>query len=919
MSVLSKLEMERRAGAFAARFASDRSEASESQTWWNEFFDIFGLDRRQVALFQRAATRASTGNVGAIDVFMPGVFIGEHKSLGKSLKRAEYQAEDYLLGGDVPPSELPNYIVSTDFSTIQISDLANPLALPVVFKVEELPRKLHHFAFLSGYSPLQYADADQVEITVRAARLLGELQSQLVETRDKQVSEEQDNLESAILLSRLIFLMFGDDTVGLWDRRAFLRVIVELSSEDGVNLGPLLAMVFQTLDTPQEHRSEKLDDRLKTLPYVNGGLFRDKIDIPIFDGPMRQSLLKVMNHDWSKVSPSIFGSLFQGLSTKEQRRKHGEHYTSEAFILRLLRPMFLDELYDELRKAWSSELQLQNLWDRIANMRFLDPACGSGNFLLVAYREIRRLELKLVVRLRELRKKLDYFLDGSSELKVSQSQFAGIELKWWPIKIAEAAMFLVDHQCNLEMQEALGAAPVRLPIQDSAKFLHGDSLRMDWESIFENSAEIFIFGNPPFHGTKEREVDETESLRVAWGDSYSGNLDFVTGWHAKALSSLSSKPKARFAFVTTNSIVQGQSVALLFPHIFNQGWRISFAHNTFGWTSEATGSASVHVVIVGFDKEKGPARLFEYDGKFNLIRESMVSRLNGHLLEAADLFVSARSSGPVSSDMAEVQSGSSPIDFKQLVLSQADYEEALRDPVASGYLRKFQNGKDFIQNRHRWCLWLVDLSARDLAKSKFLKTRLEIVRSERLLSDRIQTKEAANTPHLFGENRQPQNKFLAFPQTFTLNRLYLTVGYLEPEIIIGQKIYYCEDPDGLQFAIASSKSFYLWQLLVGGRMKSDPSFSNTLVWNNYPLPALRLDQKADLVEAAQWIIQARAAHSEATLEDLYMPDLMPKNLREAHLHLDKLTLQIFDLKAGATDREVQLDLLERFNSTLPKN
>jgi hypothetical protein len=912
LSTISGPEIARRALAFSGRFSEETSESAESQTWWNALFDVFGQDRYKVALFQRAARRSSTSNTGLIDVFMPGVFIGEHKSFGKSLDDAEAQAEDYLLGGGIPPSEEPNYIVTTDFREIRISNLQAPLEDPIRFHVKDLAKNYRQLEFLAGYSPQASLDEHQVSVTIKAARLLGELQSQLTDDLTRGDEDEEDSLDVAILMSRLLFLMFGDDTLGLWESRAFLRVVTELSSDEDPNIGPLLSLAFQTLDTPPASRSNKLDDRLLALPYVNGGLFSSHVRIPVFDEEMRQTLIRAMSHDWAGVSLSILGNLFQGSSTRQARREHGEHYTSEEFILRLLRPLFLDDFYLSLKTAWGSKHQLEKLWDRIASAIYFDPACGSGNFLIVAYRELRRLELKIAIRLRQLKDSSEYSLDGTGELRVSQSQFFGIEVKWWPLKLAEAAMFLVDHQCNLEMQEALGHAPNRLPISEQMNLHHGDALSSRWEDFLTTGRETFIFGNPPFHGTKERKESETAGLKQAWGNAYSGNLDYVTGWFAKSASFLKHDVRGRFAFVATNSISQGQSVSLLFPPLLDGGWRIRFAHQTFAWESDAAGKAQVHVVIIGFDKLKGSARLFSYDRKFKLVSEKAAKQINGYLLDGEHIYVLSNSQGPISKEMRDVDSGSSPIDFKQLLLDVEGYEQAAMDPIASKYLRKFLNGNDFIEGKYRWCLWLEELSRDELRSSRFLQERMEILRTKRSASDRAVTKQLASTPHLFGEVRQPKEKFLAFPQTFTLNRPYLTVGYLGPENIVGQKIYTCIDPNGLQFAIASSGLFLHWQLLVGGRLKSDPSFSIQLVWNNYPLPELSEQQRTGLIIHGVDILEARAHHPNLNLAQLYDETFMPSDLKQAHARLDRATLKIFGIPPESTVDEVQNFLLGRY-------
>jgi len=907
---LSLTEMQNRARKFVADWTGESQENAEAQTWWNDFFRIFGVERRRYAAFERWATRASTGNKGRIDVFMPHVMIAEHKSLGKDQGKGQSQARDYLNGGDIMPHEYPRYIVSADFDTILLDDLESSDS-PLEFQLKDLPKYVQRFAFLAGYEAPKRKHGEAEAVSVKAARAMGELYEALL--GDVDPADNSDHAEeAAIFMTRLLFLLYGDDVVGLWENGLFERYLKNHTAEDGSDTGPAIAHLFQILDYSPDHPNRRnIADDLNAFPHVNGGLFKKRIDTISFSREMRNALVKATEIDWSQISPAIFGSLFQGMSTREQRRKGGEHYTTETNILKVLRPMFLDELEERLQKAWFSKPELEKIQIEIGTYRYLDPACGAGNFLIVAYREMADIEFRIIQRLRDIRGEVDYALDATWGLQVRPENFAGIEISWWPAKIAETAMFLMQHKVTQRLG-AIGDPPQILPIKDAARICHADALSTDWNEAQKAVVNTFVFGNPPFHGHKERSAAETAALKFAWGAQYNGNLDFVTGWHAKALHYLRGKDKSRFAFVTTNSITQGQSVAALFQPIYGDGWRISFAHRTFAWESESTGAAAVHCVIVGFDKNTSRPRLFTYPtGKAEPV-ELPVSRISAYLIDMEEVFVPGRRVR-LSPTLTEVSSGSNPIDFEQFILKEdSDYDEVVADTVASKYLRRFSNGSDYINGKVRWCLWLKNVDSSDIVNSPVLKRRVKTVAERRTTSDRQATKRLALTPTLFGEDRQPIVDFLAFPQTFTDTRRYMTVGIMSPDIIIGMKIYSTVDPTGLQFAIASSSMAITWQRTVGGRLKSDPSFSNTLVWNTFPFPALTSAECQRIIAAGNLIKEARGLFAGKTLAALYNPLAMPPELIAAHNALDKAVDKVFGFRKTPTELERQARLFERY-------
>lgn len=910
--MITTAELNRLANAFVAKHKGDKSECADSHTWWNEFFDIFGVDRHAEVLYERRARRASTGSLGSIDVFYPGVMIAEQKSFGKDGGKAEVQAEDYLLGGDITPEEMPRYIISSDFEQIQITDLRAPNERPIRFPISKLPRYVGRFAFLQpGYkAPIWDASVHEA-VSVKVATEMGTLYEALMGDLDPGATGH-DSEQASIFMTRLLFLMYGDSADGLWEPKAFARFINERTVGDGSDTGAQIGVLFQELDKPKDKRSENLDDRIAIFPYVNGGLFRERIAVPFFNKAMRDALLKAMDADWRDVSPAIFGSFFQGASSLAVRREQGEHYTSEANVLKVIRPLFLDRMEECLQDAWLSPTALRALHEEIGKMQFLDPACGCGNFLIIAYREMRDIELRLLEQLRVLTGQDHKALDGTWELKVTPEQFCGIEINWWPAKIAETALFLVDHQANQRMAQTLGSAPERLPITIAAKIIHANALRLDWRSVTKPTDSTYVFGNPPFGGQKEKSKTQTEDMKIAWGKCYDGYLDYVTGWHAKTIDYLRGT-SAKFAFVSTNSIAQGQPVASLFRPILNEGWRIAFAHRTFAWSSDSSNAAGVHCIIVGFDKGTGAPRMFDYETPKGAPVEQKASHINPYLIDGPDVYIEERSA-PLSPALPKLLRGSQASDWGHLTVTAADYQEVAGDPAAAKYLRLFLGGKEFINNINRWCLWLEDADTADLKASKILKTRLAEVKKQREDSPKPVTVALAATPGLFAERRQPSNEYLAVPNTFSEGRRYMTVGRLPASTIASVKLFTAPDEDGFMFAVLSSSMAIAWQKMVGGRIKSDPSFSNTIVWNNLPFPEIKAATRVRIIAAGKKMLDIRGsdAHKDKSLADLYHPLNMPPELVRAHETLDREIDKVFGLSGTPTESQRQDRLFARY-------
>lgn len=900
------------------------TESSHDQQFWGDLLDCFGVNARDLYLYQRSAKRASTGRTGKIDMFMPGKVIGEAKSLGVALGDAHAQALDYLLGGTIPNSQMPAYVVCSNFETLRVTRLnrnyvGDSADWDITFPLEEIDEHVEQLAFLADYETSAYREEEKASL--EASRLMVELframngddVDEAVGDEAPTTPEEEDErvMRTSIYLTRILFLLFGDDA-GLWDTPHLFADFVR-NETTPESLGPQLNELFTVLNTAPEKRPKRLPSTLAKFPYVNGALFAEPLASEYFDYQMREALLAACDFDWSTIDVSVFGSLFQLVKSKEARRSDGEHYTSKANIMKTIGPLFLDELRAEADKLVSSPstsvAALERFRDSLSELVFCDPACGSGNFLLLAYRELRRIETDVIVAIRQRRGETGMSLNIEWEQKLSIGQFYGFELNWWPAKIAETAMFLVDHQANKELANAVGRPPERLPIKITAHIVHGNALRLDWADILPASAaKTYIFGNPPFIGQYTKTAEQTADMKQVWGKDYDGYLDYVTGWHAKAKDLLADR-SGEFAYVTTNSIAQGQPVPALFGPLFRERWRIKFAHRTFAWDSEAPGKAAVHCVIVGFtrDSETKP-RLWDYpDVKGEPVEQPVAQGINAYLVDSPNFLVS-KSSRPISSVVPPVTKGSQPTDSGFLA-PKSNVQRPEEDPIAMKYVRKFVGAKELLHGTDRWCLWLEDATPTDIQDSAEIRQRLLGVKQFRLKSSKRPTREAARYPGLFTEIRQPKNDYTAIPSHVGENRPYWLVQHFSSDVIASNANFVVEDPDGLQFALISSSMFITWQRTVGGRLKSDLRFANTLTWNTFPVPELDEKTRQRIIKAGKKVLDTRALHPERSLAEHYNPLAMAPELIKAHDALDREVDKAFGAPRKLTTERQRQELL----------
>jgi hypothetical protein len=661
-----------------------------------------------------------------------------------------------------------------------------------------------------------------------------------------------------------------------------------------------LQELFQVLNTPKENRFKNLDEQLAAFPYVNGKLFDEILPIACFDSKMRKSLLDCCSVNWAKISPAIFGSMFQSVMNPVERRNLGAHYTSEKNILKVIKPLFLDELWSEFSRLKDNNNKLPAFHKKLRSLNFLDPACGCGNFLVIAYRELRMLELEILRTLYKHQRTHDI----SRIVWLDVDQFYGIEYEEFPARIAEVAMWLIDHQMNMQVSLEFGEYFVRLPLKRSAKIAHGNALQKDWTSLVQQvpgeTAEHFayIFGNPPFVGTAYQNPEQKKDIIDLFGNSNSvGMLDYVTGWYIKASEYLKSQNnkegessgKTQIAFVSTNSIAQGEQVGILWNVLFGRyKIKIHFAHRTFKWSNEARGKAAVHVVIIGFsDFDKPEKRIFEYENIKGEPHEVKVRNINPYLVESKDIFL--QSIAVPICNVPRMQSGSAARDGGFLILKDEEKNYLVKSsPLIEAFLKPFISGDDFINNIQRWCIWLKGVSPSEFRSIKELQSRFSEVRKFRENSSRAGTKKMADIPYLFAEERQPKKDFLIIPKVSSENRKYIPIAYMTCDNIVSDKTFIVPDTTNFHFGILTSIMHMTWMKFTCGRLESRFSYSNTIVYNNFPWPENPAEKQKKAIEAAaQKVLDVRAQFPGSSLADLYDPLSMPPELVKAHQELDK--------------------------------
>ena len=899
---LSWNEIKDRALRFSKEWKNTTNEEADAKPFLDAFFDVFGITRKKIGTFEHKVKKLSDAD-GYIDLLWKGTILIEMKSRGKNLDKAFQQAIDYTHG--LKQNELPKYVLVCDFYIFRLYDTEEQTTLK--FTLDELVNHVQSFGYLLGYQKKTYKEQDPANI--KAAELMGKLHDRLEE-----IGYEGHPLE--VYLVRILFCLFAEDTT-IFNKQQFQDYIEQRTAEDGRDLASKLQELFQVLNTPLDKRFKNLDEQLNEFPYVNGKLFEEILPMASFDTKMRLALLDCCYIDWSKISPAIFGSMFQSVMNPKERRNLGAHYTSETNILKLIKPLFLDELWAEFENIKNNKNKLPEFHKKISQLKFLDPACGCGNFLVITYRELRLLELEI---LRATYKNGQGVLDVSDIIWLDVDMMCGIEYEEFPARIAEVAMWLIDHQMNMLISNEFGQYFARLPLKKSAKIVHADALETDWENVVSKNDLSYIIGNPPFIGSnimsqfqRNQIVKEFENIQG------SGVLDYVTGWYLKAAKYIQNT-KIKAAFVSTNSIVQGEQTSILWGQMLNKyGIKIHFAHRTFRWSNEAKGNAAVYCVIIGFANfDISTKRIFEYEDIKGEPHEIKAKNINPYLIDAKDIFIGKRTK-PLC-NVPRILKGNYYAKSEGLIVEEEDLDFLIsNEPNSKKYIKKLIGSDEFINNRKRYCLWLVDCSPDELRKMPLVIERVNRVKADRLTSRDKAMQKLAMTPTLFRETNNPDS-CLVIPVVSSERRNYIPMGFIDKNTISTNGNLIMPDANLYHFGILMSTMHMAWVKTTCGRLKSDFRYSKDNVYNNFPWPENPSEKQIKTIEEkAQNVLDVRASFPNSSLADLYNPLTMPPALVKAHNELDKAVDAAYSKQNFSTEAkrmEFLFELYEKYTADL---
>ena len=879
--MLTWTDIETRAVAFQKHWRDcTGDERQEGQTFEKDFMYVFGVDWHDG--FHEHPIISVDGVQNYIDYFIPGKILIEMKSRGKSLDVAFTQAMQYVRA--LKPEEQPALVVVSDFDTIKVYNTSKQHHYKS-FKVTTLKSHVRIFSLLTGHG----ADPDirtEIELNTDASYKMAKLHDALKENG-------YTGHELEVYLVRLLFCLFADDT-GVFEKSSFYNYL-QASNPDGSDLSGRLTLLFSILDTPDEKRMKNLPEELKRFRYINGNLFSERLVPPFFSAKMRSTLLECCDFDWTQISPAIFGAMFQGVMNPQERRELGAHYTSKENILKVIQPLFLDELYEEFERSKNTTAELQAFHKKISSLTFLDPACGCGNFLIVTYEKLRELEFEILK-----------LLAGDNQMvlfdaptKVSINQFYGIEIEEFPCEIAKVSMLLMKHLMDQEISHYFGGNFIDYPIRDNANIVNANALRIDWNDVIPANKLNFIMGNPPFNGARTMSSEQKADLVHVFGDlKNSGNLDFVTPWYKKAADMMDSNTSIQSALVSTNSIVQGDQAGILWEYMFDRRFEINFAYRTFKWSNAAKGKAAVHCVIISVAKEgnwRKPRTIFDE------LVASEVAQINQYLIDAPNVIIKARSH-PIC-DVPEIGMGNQPIDDGNYLFTYDEMIDFLsKEPGANKFFHPWYGSQEFIDKEQRYCLYLGKASPSEIKLLPLVMERVKQVRAFRLRSRRRSTLKLADSPTQFQTTNIPDSQFLVIPETSSESREYIPIGFQQPDSLCSNAVRILPNATLYHFGVLTSSTHMAWMRTVAGRLKSDYRYSKDIVYNNYPWPENTEETVARIEKTAQTILDARSNYPDRSYADLYDPLFMPPELRKAHTTNDRAVWEAYG-KAWPLDDE----------------
>ena len=896
------MEQKKAAKAFAEKWQGRGYEKGETQLFWVELLQtVYGVENP--ASYMECEVQVQLENTSFIDIYLPATKVMiEQKSINKDLSKAIRQSDGTML---TPLQQLKRYAaalgyfkyprwgITCNFREFYIYDMGQPNGEPAVLKLEDLPTEYHRLNFLvdAGDDRIK----QELEISLNAGALVGRMYEMLLKQYGENPTEEMFKSLN-MLIVRIVFCLYAEDA-GIFGRRnMFHDYLADVSPR---HFRRALVDLFEVLDTPDNARDPYMDKVLAEFPYVNGGLFADtQLLIPHFSEECIDLLMNVAcPFSWEGISPTIFGAVFESTLSAKIRRSGGMHYTSLENIHKVIDPLFLNDLqkeYEAIAEIPQPKVQKQKLeafQDKLAGLKFFDPACGSGNFLTETYISLRRLENKVIDRLTKGQIVLG---EMASPVKVNIHQFYGIEINDFACVVAKTAMWIAELQMMQETQSIVEMNLDFLPLKSYVNIVEGNALRMDWQEVLPAGECNYIMGNPPFVGyslqSKEQKADMLDIYVDEKGKSYktAGKIDYVAGWYFKAAEYMQNT-RVRTAFVSTNSITQGEQVAAVWKPLYDRfGIHIDFAWRTFIWNSESNEKAHVHCVIIGFSclDNNYMKNLYE------LSSPKMVKDINPYLVEGKPVFIEARRK-PIC-DVPVFVRGSQPTDDGNFILTAEEKDEFLaKEPQAEKFLRPFMMGKDFIDRKPRYCLWLVDAMPQDIRKCPEVMKRVTAVREFRLNSKKPATQRKADTPTLFDEVRDSKTDYIALPKVSSQNRRYIPMDFLSHNIITGDTLFMLSEVSLYHFGVLMSNIHMAWMRAVAGRLKSDYRYSNTVVYNNFPWPTPTDAQKAKIEKTAQGILDARAKYPDSSLADLYDEVLMPPELRKAHQANDRAVMEAY--------------------------
>lgn len=904
---------------FAADWAGKGYEKGHSQPFWLSLLQkVYGVAEPEK--FITFEDQIMLDHTSFVDGHIPTTHVLiEQKSLGKDLKKPIKQSDGSLLtpfqqakryAAELPYTQRPRWIVTCNFAEFHVYDMERPTGEPEIIRLADLEKEYYRLQFLvdTGDSNIK----KEMEISLQAGELVGVLYDALLKQhKDPTAPETLKSLNA--LCVRLVFCLYAEDA-GIFGSHGMFHHY--LQKHQHIDARRALIDLFKVLDTLPEDRDPYMEDDLAAFPYVNGGLFEDEsLIVPRLDEAIVDLILNraSADFDWSEISPTIFGAVFESTLNPETRRSGGMHYTSIENIHKVIDPLFLDRLKAELAEIKEIAVErtrntkLKAYQEKLSKLKFLDPACGSGNFLTETYISLRRLENEVLSLL--MKGQITFGLEGHNPIKVGIGQFYGIEINDFAVTVAKTALWIAESQMMKETEDVVHMSLDFLPLKSYANIVEGNALRLDWESVIPKRELDYIMGNPPFVGARLMDKVQKEDLSELFaGQKGAGNLDYVAGWYKKA-ADLMQNSRICAALVSTNSITQGEQVPILWEKLFGTGIHINFAHRTFRWDSEAKLKAHVHCVIVGFSyvQNNGEKTIYSSD------RPQSANNINAYLVDGPSVFIESRKR-PLC-DVSEVVFGNMPNDGGHL----SDYSREEKDrivlvyPDAANMFRRFVGATEFLHNKERWCLWLKGMSPATIKKVPPVMDAVSAVRQMRENSSRDATKKLAQTPMLFGEIRQPEGQYIIIPRHSSENRKYIPIGFVEPDIICGDANLLLPNATLFQFGMMMSNVHNAWMRAVCGRIKSDYRYSVSVVYNNFPWPSPTDVQREKIEQTAQAILDARALYPDSSLADLYDEVTMPPELRKAHQNNDRAVMQAygFDIKT-TTETSCVARLMEMY-------